>query len=40
MDLVRKDQGMDVMIENVAMEYNMVEYTVKDNKMFCKETLV
>ena len=35
MDLVRKDQGMDMMIENDAMEY-----TVKDNKISCKETLV
>ena len=34
-DLVMKDQRMDVMIENVALEY-----TVKDNKLFGKETSV
>ena len=32
MDLVRKDQGMDVMMENMAMQYDMVEYAVKNNK--------
>ena len=32
LDLVRKDQGMDVMMENVTMQDDMVEYAVRDNK--------